>query len=160
MSARAAMLALAALASPASAACPVELAVYTDRDAVASLDFRPAGKAAAVTNRFRMAIGDTILDGMVMWSEGVARPYGMLTWHCPEGDVTGPEYEACTLWQGVIYSADDTGAIGLLPAEGDAAPARLIFSDLAYALAARQEGPGPRLGALPWDVFSLSGCQE
>jgi hypothetical protein len=159
---KAACLLIAAMAAPvpAHAVCPIELAVYTDGDAVASVDFRPAGGAAAVTNRFRMAIGDTVLDGIVMWSQGVARPNGMLTRNCPEGDVTGPEYEACTLWQGVIYTADGTGGIGLLPAEGAEAPPRLIFSDLAYALAARQEGPGPRLEALPWDVFSLSGCQE
>ncbi|MBX3568854.1 MAG: hypothetical protein KF914_12405 [Rhizobiaceae bacterium] len=138
----------------------MELAVYTDRDNIASLDFRPTDGAAAVTNRFRMAIGGTVLDGMVMWSQGVQRPNGMLTLDCPDGDVTGPEYEACTLWQGVIYGVDDKGEVGLLPAQGTAAPPRLIFPDLAYGLAAGEDKPGGRFAALPWDVFSLSGCQE
>ena len=32
---------------------------------------------------------------------------------CPTGDVTGPEYDRCTVWQGVIYTADETGNVEL-----------------------------------------------
>ena len=61
---------------------------------------------------------DVVLDGIVQWSDGVARPNGMLMHKCPEGDVTGAELAVCTVWQGVIYTSDDKGNIELLPAEG------------------------------------------
>lgn len=148
------------LAGPAFAACPIELAVYGDRDGAAGIDFRPATNQAAVTNAFRMNLDNgVVLDGMVMWSEGTERPYGSLTYKCPEGDVTGDELDACTVWQGVIYSADEAGAVGLLPRTGDA-PRTLVLPDL---------GPSLRLSAaygeggfttVPWDVFALKGCQE
>ena len=147
------------LATPALAACPVELAVYGDRDHVAGIDFRPVVDRAAVTNAFRMNLDNgVVLDGFVMWSEGTERPYGALTYKCPEGDVTGEELEACTVWQGVIYSADAAGAVGLLPKAG-AAPKTLLFPDLGPSLGLSAIGEGG-LSRMPWDVFALKGCQE
>jgi len=147
-------------AAGASAACPVELAVYGDRDNAAGIDFRPATGLATVTNAFRMNLDNaTMLDGIVMWSEGTERPYGSLTYNCPEGDVTGEELDACTVWQGVVYAVDDTGTVGLLPKTGDA-PKLLIFPDLGPSLslsAAHGEGGFTKV---PWDVFALKGCQE
>ena len=73
--------------------------------------------------------------------------------------LTGQELDACTVWQGVIYTADAAGAIGLLPRTGDA-PKTLVFPDLGPSLgqsaAYRENG----LSKLPWDVFALQGCQE
>jgi len=148
------------LSSPALAVCPIELSTYRDTQNVASVEFRPTGENATVTNSFRMILGETVLDGIVMWSDGVARPNGILTYKCPLGDVTGQEMEACTLWQGVIYTADNAGTIGLLPAEGAAAPEKLIFSDLAFSLRAAPANEMAALDKLPSDVFALSGCQE
>jgi hypothetical protein len=151
---------LAGGAPAAFAACPVELAVYGDRDGVAGIDFRPAAGLATVTNAFRMNLDDGImLDGMVMWSEGTERPYGTLTYQCPEGDVTGAELDACTIWQGVIYTADDTGGIDLLPKAGDA-PKRLIFPDLGPSLRLSTAYGEGGFTKVPWDVFTLQGCQE
>jgi hypothetical protein len=147
------------IAVPAVAACPIELAVYGDRDDIAGVDFSPATNQATVTNAFRMNLGDgVVLDGIVMWSEGTERPYGTLTYKCPEGDVTGEELAACTVWQGVIYTADDSGTVDLLPRTGDA-PKTLLFPDLGPSLrlsAAHGEGSSK----VPWDVFALKGCQE
>ncbi|WP_200914051.1 hypothetical protein, partial [Microbacterium sp. Leaf203] len=56
-----------------------------------------------------------------------------LMYKCPDGDVTGAELQACTLWQGVIYAADETGVVSLLPKKGDA-PKTLIFPDLGPSL--------------------------
>ena len=146
--------------APASAACPVELAVYGDRDDAAGIDFRPAVDLAMVTNAFRMNLDNgTVLDGIVMWSDGTERPYGTLMYKCPDGDVTGEELEACTVWQGVIYAVDETGAVDLLPKTG-AAPKTLIFPDLGPSLrlsAAYGEGG---FSKVPWDFFALKGCQE
>jgi hypothetical protein len=149
-----------ALASPAFAACPIELSTYRDVEDAGSVEFRPTGGNATVTNTFRLLIGDVVLDGIVMWSDGVARPNGILGYKCPVGDVTGPELEACTVWQGVIYTSDASGMVGLLPAEGQDAPQKLVFSDLTHSLRFSPVPAVASLAKLPWDVFALNGCQE
>ena len=156
-----AALAGVAASAPTLAACPIELAVYGDRDGAASVEFIPTVEGAAVTNTFRMLLGDdVVLDGIVMWSQEVARPNGMLMHDCPEGDVTGDEIAACTPWQGVIYTSDTSGTIGLLPAEGTGAPETLIFPDLGPALRQSSAYGGGGFSNVPWDVFALKGCQE
>ncbi len=155
---------LAVLASaPAQAACPIELAVYGDRDGAATIDFRPTLESAAVTNSFKMVLDNsTVLDGVVMWSAEIGRPNGMLMYQCPEGDVTGEELDACTVWQGVIYSADAEGNIGLLPKERTQSPApkTLIFPDLGHSLRMSAAYGPDGFSKVPWDVFELQGCQE
>ena len=152
---------LASLIAPALAACPVELAVYDDLEVAASVEFQPVGEQAAVTNKFRMLLDNSVvLDGIVMWSEGVARPNGMLMYKCPEGDVTGEELAACTVWQGVIYTSDEFGNIDLLPGEGAAAPQKLVFADLGHALRNSSVYGANGFSKVPWDVFALKGCQE
>ncbi|MDI6028849.1 hypothetical protein QBK99_21990 [Corticibacterium sp. UT-5YL-CI-8] len=145
----------------AYAACPIELAVYKNVETEAGIDFQPTGTSATVTNSFKMSFPEgVVLDGMVIWTDGVRRARGMLMNDCPEGDVTGEEIAACTVWEGIVYAADEKGRIGLLPAEGTEAPKTLIMADL---------GPYMRMSVLyeedgikqvPWDVFELSGCQE
>ena len=130
-------MALLTSAAPSLAACPIELSTYADRDGAAEINFVPNREAVAVSNSFRMMVDkDVVLYGIVMWSDGVRRPNAMLMYMCPDGDVTAEEYEACTVWQGVVYTADETGKIDLLPAQGTPAPRTLIFPDLAHALAA------------------------
>ena len=151
----------AMVSSAALAACPVELATYRDLEDAASVEFTPTGEGAAVTNTFRMLLDDdVVLDGIVMWSEDIGRPYGMLTYKCPEGDATGAELAACTLWEGVIYTGDDSGNIGLLPAEAAGAPRKLIFPDLGPSLRHSAAYGASGFARVPWDVFKLSGCQE
>jgi hypothetical protein len=152
---------LAASSAPAFAACPMELSVYGERDSVAEINFTPTGNAAVVTNTFRMLLeDDLVLDGIVMWTEAVPRPSGMLMYKCPTGDVTGAELAICTVWQGVIYTSDDQGNIDLLPAEGADAPAKLIFPDLARSLERSAAFGEDGFSKVPWDVFALKGCQE
>lgn len=156
------MSALALLsATPANAACPIELSVYGDRDKAAEIDFRPTLQSATVTNSFKMVLdNDVVFDGVVMWSQEVARPNGMLMFQCPEGDVTGEELDTCTVWQGVIYSVDEQGNIGLLPAERAEAPKKLIFSDLGHSLRTSAAYGPDGFSKVPWDVFEIKGCQE
>ncbi|WP_245525509.1 hypothetical protein [Mesorhizobium sp. M00.F.Ca.ET.216.01.1.1] len=151
-----------ALTAPAAfAACPLEHAVYGDRENAATIDFRPTMESATVTNTFRMALDKgVVLDGIVMWTEGVARPHGSLMYKCPTGDVTGDELDACTVWEGVIYSADDKGNIALLPAEGADAPKTLIFPDLGPSLQMSAAYGASGFSKVPWDIFALKGCQE
>jgi hypothetical protein len=159
---RAVMLAavLAGQAVPALAACPVELAVYSEARTGAMIDFRPGGNATA-TNAFRMVFEKgVVLEGVVMWDADVPRSIGMLTHDCPEGDATGAELAACIVWQGVIYDVDDEGGIDLMPPEGEAAPKSLILADLGRALKASPVFDKTGLAEAPWDAFFLHGCQE
>ncbi|QKD01078.1 hypothetical protein [Mesorhizobium loti] len=145
----------------AHAACPIELAVYGGAQSGSEMDFTPTGTSAVVTNSFRMILdNNVVLNGIVMWSSGEARPNGSLMYKCPEGDVTGGELAACTLWNGVIYTSDDKGAIGLLPAQGVDAPKTLILPDLGPSLRHSLAYGGSGFSKVPSDVFTLKGCQE
>jgi hypothetical protein len=146
----------------AHAACPIQLAVYGEPRSGAEIDFTPTGTSATITNTFRMILdNNVVLDGIAMWTEGATgRPHGSLMYKCPTGDVTGDELAACTLWQGVIYSADDKGVAGLLPAEGVDAPKNLIFPELGPALEMSAAHGAGGFTKVPWDIFVLKGCQE
>ena len=147
--------------SSAFAACPIELAVYGDTQSGSEIDFTPTGTSATVTNTFRMILdNNVVLNGIVMWSTGEARPNGSLMYKCPEGDVTGGELAACTLWSGVIYTSDDKGTIGLLPAEGVDAPKTLILPDLGPSLRHSLAYGGKGFSKVPGDVLVMKGCQE
>ena len=74
--------------------------------------------------------------------------------------LTGAEIEACTLWEGIIYTADSSGNIELVPAEGVDAPQTLIFPDLGPALRMSAAYGAKGFSKVPWDVFALKGCQE
>ncbi len=51
----------------------------------AELEFTPRQGAATVSNRFRVLLeNDVVLDGIVQWSDEVARPNGMLMHQCPK----------------------------------------------------------------------------
>lgn len=152
---------LLGLTSASFAECRVELATYRDMEQVASIEFQPAPASATITNTFRMLLDNgVVLDGLVQWSEGVRRPYGMLTYKCPEGDATGDQLDACTVWEGVIYTSDEYGNIAGLPAEGAGAPGKLILSDLGPSLRMSAAYGAGGFSAVPWDVFEISGCQE
>lgn len=154
--------ALAACLAPTllHAACSQELAVYSEPETSASLEFRPAGPATSHEFKLVFAENDVVLDGIVMWTEGVARPHGMLMHKCPEGDVTGEELAACTVWEGVVYAVDEQGHIDLLPPEGADAAAQLLLPDLGPSLRHSAAYGMNGLSKMPWDAFKLSGCQE
>lgn len=152
---------VAGQATAALAACPIELATYADSDGLAELEFMPTKGAATVSNTFKLLLGgDVVMDGIVQWTQEASRPYGMLMYKCPEGDVTGEEMDACTAWQGVVYTANESGTIGLLPAEGAEAPKTLVLSDLAASLRLSKAFGAGGFSKLPSDVFALKGCQE
>lgn len=150
------------VASSAHAACPIQLAVYGEAQSGAEIDFTPTGTSATITNTFRMILdNNVVLDGIAMWTEGsAARPHGSLMYKCPTGDVTGEELAACTVWEGVIYSVDEKGAVGLLPAEGADAPKSLVLPDLGPSLEMSAAHGGGGFTKVPWDIFVLKGCQE
>lgn len=149
-------------ASSAFATCKQELSVYSEPEANASLEFTPAAPNGSTSHTFTIKFPENsvILDGIVMWTEGVARPVGIVMHKCPEGDVTGDELEACTVWQGVIYAVDSLGNVDLLPPEGADAAGQLLLPDFAPALRQSSAYGMAGLSKMPWDVFKMSGCQE
>lgn len=152
---------LAASIVHAHAACPMALAVYAEQERIAEINFTPTLESSTVTNSFRMLLpNDLVVDGMVQWSNEpipYARPYGTLTYKCPDGDAIGEELAACTIWQGVVYGQTKDNSIELLPLAKGEAPPKLLFPGLAPALLAY---PALKLAKAPWDVFEISGCQE
>jgi len=150
-----------AVASPVLAACPLELATYADTSGVAELEFSVAKGGATVINSFRLLLdNDVMLDGIVQWMDPEPRPWGTLMYRCPDGDVTGQELAACTMWEGVVYTLDGKGGIALLPAPGTAAPQMLLFPGLGPSLRMSAAYGSNGFSKTPWDVFALKGCQE
>lgn len=151
---------LLANAAGAQTACRQADAVYGEPQAKAVLSFTETAEALALSNRFTLTIGETALDGIVMWTAEPLRPDGTLMLDCPDGDVTGQELEQCTLWRGVIYAVDESGAVGLLPDEKSPAARVLILPDLAFSLGSEGKLPPAAGPVLPFDVFTLSGCRS
>jgi hypothetical protein len=145
-----------------AASCTQEHAVYMDSKGVYELTFEAVDReSSASSHSFRMTVKNTklMLDGYVMPSEPVNRTNGFLFNNCPEGDVTGDDIAACTVWQGVIY-AGDKGRIDLLPQQGADAADEILLPGFGPALQASSAwGPGKATVA-PWDVLMLKGCRS
>lgn len=158
---RLALVLLMSGANAAQAACPIELAVYEEAETSASLNFRPAaGGAATATHAFKLALAGIELDGMVLATDPPMRPWGMAMHKCPLGDATGAELDACTIWQGVIYSVNEQGHVDLMPPEGGDAPKTLLLPDFGRAVRLSAIWGASGVSKAPWDVFELKGCQE
>ena len=144
-----------------AAECTQERASYVDPQGNYELAFEPVDpESSASSHSFKMTIKNTklLLDGYVMASEPVNRTNGFLFNNCPEGDITGDDIAACTVWQGVIY-ASDSGKIDLLPQQGSKAAAEILLPGFGPALQASSAwGPGKATIA-PWDVLTLKGCR-
>ena len=63
------------------------------------------------SNQFKVSALKTpvVMDGYVMPSEDPVRAIGILMFNCPEGDATGADLDACTVWQGAVYGMDAKG---------------------------------------------------
>lgn len=157
----AALVALSAQTAMA-AECKQERAIYTDRDGVYELKLEAVDEGAGSSSyRFTMAVrkSDILLNGFVMGSEPVNRSNGILFHDCPEGDTTGEEIQKCTVWQSVVYSAGK-GEIGLLPVTGSPAAPQILLPGFALGLVESTAWGKGKATTVPWDVFSLKGCQS
>jgi hypothetical protein len=156
-----------ALASSASAACWQELAIYKDAATGAELSFTPRGEGEVDTTLARFTIrfpeNNVAFDGVVMDAgDPFPRPLGIIMHKCPQGDATGDEIAACTIWQGIVYGLDGVGnANYLAPAhEGNEAAKALLFHDLRAAVRLSAAWGAQGLSQEPGDQFTLAGCQE
>ena len=133
------------------------MAVYTEVNGQAQIEFSAEPAGFTVTNSFRLILpDDLVLDGIVMWNQGVSRPNGLIMHQCPDGDVTGEELDACTYWEGVVYTVADDGSVDLI-GQNEAAQT-LLLPDLSRQLHYSDLNQGGFL--LGFDAFALSGCQE
>lgn len=141
--------------------CPIERAVFTEMDGKTELTFRPVGsEAAAVSHIFTVTGTKLKLDGHVMYDEETQRPAGMIMNNCPQGDATGAELRACTVWTGVLYSVDRAGAgIDVLGAEGTAAPDAILLPGFGPAIRHSAIWGKSGLKSVPWDVFQFKECK-
>ena len=93
-------------------------------------------------------------------TESWMRPNGMTMDQCPDGDVTGEELEACTVWQGVIYSLTKDADAKLLGKRGAPHAEALLLPDFSrYAMEHPFKTPlagPPKVD----DVFRMKACQE
>ena len=95
-----------------------------------------------------------------MWSEGPERPNGIVMDNCPDGDVTGEELEACTVWQGVIYGLTKEATAPFLGKRGSDHAEALLLPDFSRSVQAhtfKNSMPSPPKAE---DVFRMKACQE
>jgi hypothetical protein len=149
-------------ATAASAAeCRQDRAIYADRDGGYELTFEPVGSdAAATSHHFKVKVlsSGTVLDGIVMPGDDPARSNGMIMYKCPEGDATGEEIAACTVWEGVIYAIDSAGDAGLLPAEDANAAESLLLAGFGPSMRYSTLWDEGKASAVPWDALKRKGC--
>jgi hypothetical protein len=99
-----------------------------------------------------------VLDGIVMPGDDPARSNGMVMHNCPEGDVTGEEIAACTVWEGVVYMLDGAGDAAVLPEEGAKAAETLLLAGFGPSLRYSTLWDEGKAKVAPWDVFKWKGC--
>lgn len=160
----AAIAAAALFAIPAcafGAACKQEQAVYTDRDGAYELRFAPLNsQSAAASNQFKMSAlkSSVVMDGYVMPTEDPVRAIGILMFNCPEGDATGADLDACTVWQGAVYGMDAKGEMDNLQPEGAAAAEKLVLPGLGPAIRESSAWGEGKAMVAPWDILIFKEC--
>ncbi|MFB2566851.1 hypothetical protein [Rhizobium sp. IMFF44] len=142
--------------------CVQEKAVYVDMDNAYELRFEPMEADSSVSNRFKLTVRNTniVADGIVMRTDDHLRADGRIMFECPEGDVTGADLRACTVWQGMVYASDLKGHIRALPAEGESAADRLFLPALGPSIQKSSLWGKGKATVAPWDVLSLKGCNQ
>lgn len=154
-----ALVGFAFAANPTFAACPQELAIYED-SAGNLITFLPPHENMAAEQEFTLRLGQSALQGVVMWSKDPDRPNGIIMDQCPDGDVTGEELNACTVWQGVIYGLTKDADAQLLGKRGAPHAEALLLPDFSrYAMEHPFKTPlagPPKVD----DVFRMKACQE
>ncbi len=158
---RAALVLTAFLAASAASAaeCRQDRAIYADRDEGYELTFEPVGSdAAATSHHFKLKVlaSGVVLDGVVLPGDP-PRSNGMVMHNCPEGDATGEEIAACTVWEGVIYALGG-GDAALLPDEGGKAAESLLLSGFGASLRYSTLWEQGKASVVPWDVLKRKGC--
>lgn len=157
---------VAVLPSIAHAACPQELAVY-EADNGNLLEFSGNSNAEMGFHQIGLLLQANddqetpiILDAFVEKTHGLGQAEMIVRYDCPDGDIPLDDLDECTIYQSVVYGADNAGLIGELPAAGKPAAQTIVlpnFTADVWMHPAWKEISGPKR---PAEIFQLSGCME
>ena len=145
-----------------AAECTQDHAIYEDASQKYRLSFESTSEASAVSHLFTMEIAktDIKMDGNVQLTDRVPRSLGLLLNKCPDGDVTGADLEACTIWQGLMYTIDPKGKVDNLDAGSAPAASQILLADFGAALHQSKIWTDKKLLETPYDVFSFKECRS
>ncbi|MFD0916663.1 hypothetical protein ACFQ14_09615 [Pseudahrensia aquimaris] len=150
--------------SAQAAECLQGDAIYEDADKAYALAFSGTGDEGRgmASNRFTLGLkdGKKLLEGSVLWSNGISRPVGVMTYQCPGGDIIAEELDACKIWEGVVYAVYPDGEVDLIPPDTDPAANALLLPDLGRSLRYSKPWTDENLAVVPWDKFSYIGCSQ
>ncbi|MCY6383421.1 hypothetical protein [Hoeflea prorocentri] len=136
--------------------CPQVLAGYAANDDAVRLEFNGSDN---MSFRFLVA-GEEPYDGFVFEAENEPGIAGVILDNCPDGDVTGVELDACTVWRGHMYGIDDNGGTVELGAADAPAVGQLHLKGLAEALTKRLPDLAERIPQDQIERLNLVACQE
>jgi hypothetical protein len=145
-----------------SAACTQDHAVYVDSSDTLTLAFRPVGEAEVTSHVFEISVvgSKQAMQGHVIDSDEPVLPDGMVLFNCPQGDVTGADIEACTVWQNVVYASDARARFSYLPAGASEAAPQLLLADFGRSFRFSSAWDGMDAKTIPTGIFHLKGCIE
>lgn len=149
--------------SVVAAECSQGKAIYGDRDGAYELRFSPiTSEAVASSHQFKLSALNTpvVMDGYVMSSDDPERTMGMVLFNCPDGDVTGDDLDACTVWQGFVYRSSVDGGLDNLQSGDSPAAEKIVFPGLGPAIRQSSAWGDGKVKVAPWDVLDFKGCTQ
>ncbi|MEX3011664.1 hypothetical protein [Hoeflea sp. TYP-13] len=137
--------------------CPQALAGYSAADQRIMLEF----SGAPDLSFFLLVEGaGAKFEGYTYPAEEEGGIAGVVLDECPDGDATGEEMAACTVWQGLVRTVTADGKIGDLSAANEPAAGHLRLDGLAAALGERMPDLVAGLAQNEIEILTLSACQE
>lgn len=140
--------------------CQQGSARYIDPESGLLLTFLSLGENVQVMHQFTIGLekAETQLSGVVVADGEPLRPVSIVMHQCPDGDVTGVELEACTVWKGVPYGRFSDGNIGLLPLAEDEAVTQILLPDFTRTVMSNPVWEEIETTNEPFEVFDFKDC--
>lgn len=137
--------------------CLQALAVYGTVDEQVLLEFTGS---ADLSFRVLADGSDHVLSGYLYPAGEEGGDEAIVLDDCPEGDVTGEELAACTIWQGQVRAVDENNNDRSLPGADQAAAEILVLDGFAQVLG-DWRASGGNADPLPlFEQLTLMACQE
>jgi hypothetical protein len=155
------MIAPANATSSNAAACQQDNARYLDPESGLELTFKPLQEDDRFLQSFTVssAKSEVTLDSFITLMGEPLRPVAFVVNQCPDGDITGEELSACTVWQGVPYALFGDGSIGLLPESSAPAVTQILLPDFARSVMSHKIWDTFN-SEEPFEVFDFKDCGE
>jgi 2-oxoglutarate dehydrogenase E2 component (dihydrolipoamide succinyltransferase) len=121
-----------------------------------SYDHRVVDGKEAVT--FLVRVKESLEDPERLVLDLSLRSIGMVMFHCPDGDATGADLEACTIWQGMVYGMSAKGEMANLQPEAGEAADKVVLPGIGPAIRGSSIWGEGKASVAPWDVLDFKGC--